>query len=623
VQQSSSLLTPVRIWRERLSVRLVSAVLGMSLLCAILLTGYHFRAWTESLEAQIESTGQLLADTIALTLDDAVATEDRNALEQYGQHLLAKPDVILTFVRIESASGEVLNGQEATASQRSWREVREFTSPVLVRPENIVLGRCVIGLEVSPFRRTLREQALAALLQNFFAFSLISTVLTVLLRAWLGRPLQQLDEAAQRIATGDLDATVALTGVGELRRFARTLEGMRESLADSHASLARQNLQLREVDRLKDEFIANTSHEIRTPLSSILGGIELLGEATPAERDELLDTLRRNGKHLLYLINQVLDFSKLQAGNLLIETQAVEIRPLLADIAACVLPQAREKKLSVSVQCADDLPTHVASDALRLRQVLMNLLANALKFTAAGGVELHAARSDGPAGAQLTITVVDTGMGMPAATLEKLFVPFAQGDASMTRRFGGTGLGLVISRQLARALGGELTLASREGVGTRAIVTLPLHAAVPTTPATPAPAPTPAAARATLARVLVVDDAPDNRRLLTAMLRKVGVAVEAAENGQVGIDAVHAAAAAGHAFDLVLMDIQMPVLNGYDAARQLRATGCKLPLVALTAHATGRDRETCLAAGFDDYATKPITGAQLNDLVRKYTAPAS
>lgn len=643
MQQSSALLTPIRLWRERLSARLLTAVLGMSLLGATLRTVYDFQDSARTLEAQIESTGNMLARTAAVACQDGALTYGYKEMEDFAEYLLTEPDVNafarIAFVRIERPDGTVLNPRNApTPTQVARRDVRAFSTPITMPEGGGTLGQCTIWLDAALGRRELRARSMRALLQNVLAFSLLSTVATLLLRAWLGRPLSRLDEDVQRIATGDLDARVEPTGVGELRRFANTLEAMRESLRASHASLEQQNEQLRELDRLKDEFIANTSHEIRTPLSSILGSLELLGDASAAEREELLDAMRRNGSHLLFLINQVLDFSKLQADNLCVELQDVSLQPLLHDVVGCLWPKAREKDLHLDLDCAPGTPETLRTDPLRLRQVLMNLVGNALKFTAKGSVHLLVRPSTEGERNSIEVEVRDTGPGISEEAQRRLFVPFAQGDATMSRRFGGTGLGLVISRKLAKALGGDISLTSSIGVGTSVRLTLPILGPTENagTAAAALPAPQPAAAprrdhlemtpRPQTApqlsgRVLLVDDAADNRRLLSAMLRKSGIDVTLAEDGQRGCETVAAAAASGHPFDLVLMDIQMPILDGHAAAKRLRSAGYTMPMVALTAHATGHDRDACLAAGFDEYATKPISRAKLVELVHRYVLP--
>jgi signal transduction histidine kinase/ActR/RegA family two-component response regulator len=638
LDQGSALLTPIRLWRERLAARLVTAVLAMSLVTAVLRTSYDFEDSARALDAQVASTGSMLANQLAVYCQDKVLTADYQEMEDFAEYLLKQTSNLTTFVRIahlriERNNGQVLNPRTAPDPEAlAAPDLRTFEAPVVLPDTDHVLGRCTIWLDVAPARAELRERSLRALVQNGIAFTALVVLMTILLRVWLGRPLSQLDDAVQRIATGDLDATLPPTGVGELRRFARTLESMRESLRDSHASLARQNEQLRTLDRLKDEFLANTSHEIRTPLSSILGSLELLDDADAGERAELQDAMQRNGAHLLFLINQVLDFTKLQAGNLAIELQSVAARPLLDDVVSCLRPQAKERKLELAFEWGPDAPEHVQTDPLRLRQILINLAGNALKFTAAGSVRVSAQRRTASAGDELEIAITDTGPGISEAAQKRLFVPFAQGDASLSRRHGGTGLGLVISRRLAHALGGDIALTSTVGVGTRVVVTIPVGVAP--MPAAPVLTPTVGAATAAAAaaavlvkpalltpvggRVLLVDDAPDNRRLLSTMLRKAGVDVTTAEDGERGCQSVAAAAANGLQFDLVLMDIQMPVLDGHQATRRLRKQGFTLPIVALTAHATENDRTACLEAGFDEYASKPISRAQLTDLVSRY-----
>jgi len=619
----------VRFWHDRLSVRLVSVVLGLSLLCAVLLTGNDFRTSARNLETQIDGIGTTLVNTIAYTCGDAIATEDTQTIESYAKYALHQPDVLLRFVRIERADGKVLNmSTSPDTDDIAAANVREFRAPVLLRPENRILGHCTIWLEVEPWQVKLRDRSRSALLQNFLAFSLIASVLSLLVRVWLGRPLRHLDEAARRIASGELQTHVTPTGVGELLRLSQTLEAMRKNLRDSYASMSEQYARLRELDRLKDEFLANTSHEIRTPLSSILGGIDLLGDAEPRDQAALVDAMRRNGNHLLYLVNSVLDFSKARAGNLCLEPQAVDLHELLLDIRGCLQPQILAKQLQFRLDWSPDAPARVVTDPLRLRQILINLLGNAIKFTDVGEVVLKAARRDA-ASPEYELSITDTGPGVSAEMQQRLFIPFVQGDSSLSRRHGGTGLGLAISQQLAQALGGDVTLTSEIGVGTTVVLRLPIGDVPPTTVAgTAVPASDPAATDAGAAkpaarRVLLVDDAADNRRLLSTILRRSGVEVATAENGELGCRSVADANASGLPFDLVLMDIQMPVLDGHAAARRLRQEGCTIPLVALTAHATETDRETCLAAGFNAYITKPISRQQLNDLVQRYVAPVT
>jgi len=630
LEQSCNILQPIRLWRERLAARLVTAVLGMTVIAAVGLTAYEFRQAAKALDEQVATMGQVLASTVAANCADLIIASEIPEIEAFAEHMLAQTDVLIEYLRIERPDGRVLNPKNAPVAGAIAADIRKFEAPVLMEPENRALGKVTIGIAVEPWRAQLRERSMQTLAQNIGAFALITTVLMLLLRSWLGRPLRDLDESAQRIATGDLAATVPTTGVGELRRLAFTLEGMRCNLQESHASLQAQNKRLVELDHMKDEFLANTSHEIRTPLGQILAGIELLPEASAHEREELVTGMSRNGKHLLFLINQILDFSKLQAGNLQVQTQDVALRPLLEDVLACATPEAKVKNLNCMLRMGHDAPAAAVADPMRLRQVLVNLIGNAIKFTSKGGVRVRVSRARSTPD-QLRITVTDSGPGIAREAQARLFQPFQQGDASLTRQHGGTGLGLVISRQLARAMGGDIQLRSRPGKGTRLTVTLhcgksPAELPAPTTTTimTQSRPTAPTAAESSDApkpRILLVDDAADNRRLLSAILRKTGADVETAENGALGCDAVQNADRGGTPFDLVIMDIMMPVLDGQQAARRLRDDGCKLPLIALTAHATEHDKKTCLEAGFDDYATKPISRAQLTQLLKRHMRP--
>ncbi len=363
------------------------------------------------------------------------------------------------------------------------------------------------------------------------------------------------------------------------------------------------------ANRAKSEFLANMSHEIRTPMNAILGFTELLRRGfgkSERESSRYLDTIHQSGKHLLGLINDILDLSKVEAGQLTVEKIACAPHEVIQGAMSELALKAQEKGIRLSMRLLTPVPERVQSDPARLRQVVLNLLSNAVKFTESGGVEVVLACN----GTAYTVEVSDTGIGMDPAKVEEMFDPFTQADVSISRRFGGTGLGLAISRRLARALGGELTGTSQPGVGTTMIFTFgtgPLEG-VRLLEAVDIAAPRAAGAAATRvrwripsARVLVVDDGAENRELLSLVLTEHGLWVEEAENGQVALDK-----AAATNFDLVLMDMQMPVLDGYAATRELRGRGVRVPIVALTAHAMKGYEEEVLQAGCTVYLTKPV-----------------
>ncbi|MDE2606723.1 MAG: response regulator [Burkholderiales bacterium] len=362
------------------------------------------------------------------------------------------------------------------------------------------------------------------------------------------------------------------------------------------------------ANRAKSEFLANMSHEIRTPMNAILGFTELLRRGygkSERESSRYLDTIHQSGRHLLELINDILDLSKVEAGQLAVEKIACAPHEVVQGALAELALKAQEKGIRLSLRLLTPVPERVQSDPARIRQVVLNLLSNAVKFTQQGGVEVALACD----GRSYSIEVGDTGIGMEPAKVESMFDPFTQADASITRRFGGTGLGLAISRRLARALGGDLVGSSQPGVGTTMMFTFATGSlqGVRMLDATQlAAAPAAAAVQRRRwhipsARVLVVDDGPENRELISLVLTEQGLWVDEAENGRAALDRLERVS-----YDVVLMDMQMPVLDGFAATRELRRRGLKLPVVALTAHAMKGFEEEVLAAGCTAYLTKPV-----------------
>ncbi|HVW35676.1 MAG TPA: ATP-binding protein, partial [Pirellulales bacterium] len=389
----------------------------------------------------------------------------------------------------------------------------------------------------------------------------------------------------------------------------------------------------------KSEFLANMSHEIRTPMTSILGFAELLADEhwsrDAAKRHDALDAVQRNGRHLLEIIDDILDLSKVEAGQLFVERLPCATREILQEVDELMRARAEAKGLSLEVVCEDAVPALIETDAVRLRQILINLVGNAVKFTDTGEIRLRARLQDdfaaGPA--HVCFEVSDTGIGISDEQLSKLFRPFSQADASTARRYGGAGLGLTISKRLTELLGGEIMLASQPGQGSVVRVAFPVGSAAPPEPAeagpaepsasTPAKSPDSAAEPSLAGRVLLAEDGPDNQRLIAYILRRAGAEVEIAENGEETIECVRAALRVEQPWDLILMDMQMPVLDGYTAARRLRQSGCQTPIVALTAHSMSGDREKCIEAGCDDYVTKPIDRARLIQTLARHLQRSS
>jgi signal transduction histidine kinase/ActR/RegA family two-component response regulator len=376
------------------------------------------------------------------------------------------------------------------------------------------------------------------------------------------------------------------------------------------------------ASRAKSEFLANMSHEIRTPMTSILGYADLMRDPSQNAADRLncLEVIRANGEHLLTIINDILDLSKIEAGKLQLSKVACSPSQILGEVTSLMRVRASEKGIVLNAANQGAVPTSIHTDPARLRQVLINLVGNAIKFTEAGAVNL-VMRLD-PGSGRIVFDVTDTGIGMSASQIAMLFQPFVQADASASRRFGGTGLGLTISKRLTEMLGGRIEVHSSPGSGSRFSVWIdpgPLegvaqitdwHEALTADSRRAAPPPV----SRLNGRILLVDDGPDIRRLLSAYLQHAGAQVELAENGRVGYEAALGAHLSGRSFDVILMDMQMPEMDGYAAAGRLRAQGYAGPIIALTAHAMAEDREKCLSAGCTDYLSKPVNR---NELLKK------
>lgn len=372
-----------------------------------------------------------------------------------------------------------------------------------------------------------------------------------------------------------------------------------------------------EESRAKSEFVADISHEIRTPMTAILGYSENLRDpALPeAARQEAIDTIWRNGQHLLELINNILDLSKIEANRMHLEWGACDPTEIIGEVVAMMRPRADGVGLQLTAECDGDVPVRIHSDRTRIKQVLINLVGNALKFTKEGSVRIKARlRADTAAGPAFEIDVIDTGPGIEGDQIERLCEPFVQADATVTRRFGGTGLGLSISRRLARMLGGDIAIRSRPGEGstfTLRVAVGPL-AGVATTRAAitgstrAMSSGTPSESPRIPCRILLAEDGADNQKLLSFVLEKAGANVSVVADGRGAVDAALAAVGAGRPFDVILMDMHMPVLDGYAATSMLRQSGYTGAIVAVTAHAMAEDQQRCLASGCDHFIGKPI-----------------
>ena len=404
----------------------------------------------------------------------------------------------------------------------------------------------------------------------------------------------------------DGGAVRTFTDITERRRNERALAAARDAAEAA--------------GRARSEFLAVMSHEIRTPMNGIIGVAGLLQDMPLAETERhYVRIILDSGQHLLQLINDILDFSRLDAGRLDLEETAFDMREVVRDSVELMAAEATAKGLSMAVEVADDVPVRAVGDAHRLRQVLLNLLGNGIKFTAAGSVRLSVrlVRAEGSA-VRLGFAVADTGIGIAPEALGKLFTEFTQVDSSISRRFGGSGLGLAICRRLVERMGGTISVESTPGAGSvfhfDVLLTLPRGNTVRQAPAAEATA-------IASHRVLIAEDNPTNRLVATRMLERMGHRVEAVENGREAVEAVQRGG-----FDLVLMDVMMPEMDGIaatEAIRRLSGTAGTIPIIGLTANAMAADQERCLAAGMTHFETKPISAARLGAAIALVLAAAA
>ena len=379
------------------------------------------------------------------------------------------------------------------------------------------------------------------------------------------------------------------------------------------------------ISRAKTDFLTNMNHELRTPLNAILGFVSTLRgdpSISEADRQSMLAILERNGEHLLFVIGNILDLVQLEDDALPIETAPCDLDALLREVYGSLESAAKGKGLDATLDCTDDLPGRVECDARRVRQILRNICDNAVRFTETGRVAMEVRLIEGDERPSLRVRIIDSGCGIDESCRDAIFQAFQQADNSTSRTHDGVGVGLTLSSRIADAMGGHVRLAQSSPDGSTFEIVVPvdvLETSAEPTPATPKSA---AAADDTSdldgLRVLYVEDGLDNQRLVSVLLKKVGVDVTLAENGLIGYHAAMDAVAAETPFDLILMDMQMPEMDGYEATRKLREESYDGSIVALTAHAMTGDRERCLEAGCDHYETKPINKQKLYAVVRSY-----
>ncbi|MCC7418676.1 MAG: response regulator [Planctomycetaceae bacterium] len=624
--------------QRRLLILVTLAVsLAVLMTCGVFVSdgvGHKQQALWERLHTQ--------ADQMASNV--SVAMESRDAA--LADRLLAafRVERSITCAALYAADGSVLGGYPTRdmADVRIAQNMRAehgagFSRPVMVRGKKV--GELVIVADFSAVSRDVGNYVIVSVILGLTAW-VASVLLALAMQRSIVAPIRHLATVARNVAEkGDYSLRVTGEVDGELADLYRAVNGMLEQTETSKRQLqdAKDNLEQHVVERTrelahaleaaqtanraKSEFLANMSHEIRTPLNAIMGFTDMIRRGwvnSPEERDEMLATVHSSGRHLMTVINDILDLSKIESGRVELEIRPDNPHRILSEVVSLMRVPFREKNLTLDYNWEGPVPESIKTDGSRLRQILINLLGNARKFTREGGVQLIARVDAGSDSSEFTVDVIDTGVGIPEDKQAQIFEPFVQGDTSVTRRFGGTGLGLSISRRLARLMGGDLTINSTPGVGSdfRLTVAAGDLSNVRFVPAAGLGDIIPTSRNGqtydvikSLAgmRVLVVDDGDTNRKLISLVLRKAGAELTEASNGEEACERV----LGQRPFDAILLDMQMPVMDGYAAAGILRSEGVTTPIVALTAHAMKGDREKCLDAGCSDFLTKPINADEL------------
>jgi len=607
----------------------ITGILVLICVSVIVTTGEYVRRMeNEFLYESIDANKKRIINSIASSAMEAIIVEDISVLSTIISQIVAS-DADIQYMKISNEDNFTLAEWKSRASTINSSPLT-YTEEISYDGE--VFGHLTITWDVGSKLAEIEQHVSQLYFVTTLIMLLFSGISMFMIHWLLSRPLQDISKRLREHSEGIHVERPPLSDSPEFKQLYDAVNAI-EKLTTSKQALE-DEIQNRKIvqdelakardaalvaSRAKSTFLANMSHEIRTPLTAIVGFSETLLESdqSMSDRIDTIHTLIRSGKHLQSIINDILDLSKIEADKLSIESKEVDLFNIIDDIYELASLQAMDKGLSCRVEHEYPLPEKIHTDPVRLKQILINLCGNATKFTSEGNIRLVISAEHGSN--QIVFKIIDSGIGMTSDQKDKLFKSFSQADSSITREYGGTGLGLYLSKQLAVMLGGDITVESVKDVGSCFALSIdagnsehwhlvqekPSREAQPDTFNLPQ--------QQFRGEILLAEDSPDNQRLFSHIIRKLGANVTVAENGKIAINMARKSQ-----YDLILMDMQMPVLDGLEATRQLRKNGYKGAIVALTANAFKEDRDNCLRAGCNDFMTKPINRSYFIKVLSSY-----